>query len=85
MIWDWNEIEWNGLFERGDCALNFDPHDGYVRKSTREVMVDLLKWTSDEIDGWIWTRCSALQCSDAFWTIFGRSKWSLFGRCYGTS
>ena len=41
MIWELNGIGWNAFFERGDHAVNFEPHDGYRQENTREVMKDL--------------------------------------------
>ena len=32
-----------------DHAVNFEPHDGYAPRNTREVMKGLWEWTSDGI------------------------------------
>ena len=42
-------MHWRTYLERPASALNFEPHDGYAPRNTREVMKGLWEWTSDGI------------------------------------
>ena len=55
-----------------DHAVNFEPHDGYTPQNIREVMKELLVWTSDGTRYWMTIICDCMKQYLLVWTIFAR-------------
>ena len=72
------------VFERGynaaDHSVNFQPHDGYAPRHTREVMKESLVWTSDGIRCCMTIICVCMEQYLFVWAILvgqsGCSLWS---------
>ena len=64
--------------DSGHHAVNFEPHDGYATRNTREVMKGLSEWTSDGIRSWMSIICDCMEQYLFVWAIFGLSKWPQF-------
>ena len=58
--------------------MNFEPHDGYATRNTREVVKGLWEWTSDGTRSCMSIKCDCMKQYLFVWTVFGRSKWLHF-------